>query len=373
MTKETSKSEVNTRQHYYDNGQLRWRTNYKNDKRHGKRCEWYEDGQKKEEEKYKDDKRVGMKTCWYEDGQKKEEGNYKDAGPHRERWVKDAPNGKWTWWHKNGQKSKEGNYKKTTLKDLQEGYEHGYMREGTWTWWYENGQKEHQIDYDSKSCQRSHWNENGRMQEEDVEIEYYSDGSIKSKYELYEQYSARFTSYYSNGNIESLGEYFTGDIYYDKYKDYCEQIFSNYEPDAYDIAADKRPPYRMGAWNYWYENGLIKRQCSYAGLDFDGKSVRDGLYISYYKNGQKKIERTYKVFEVIQDHGWEIRYRESSMNDGVAIAYRRDGTKKIELNYKDGKKNGKFKVWDKNGQIVSEADIIIDQIKKKKDDLDEAW
>ena len=127
------------------------------------------------------------------------------------------------------------------------------MREGTWTWWYENGQKEHQIDFDSKSCQRSHWNEYGGMQNEDVEIEYYSDGSIKSKYEW-----ARFTSYYSNGNIESLGEYFRGEGLIDKYEDYCEIIFLDYEPDAYDIAADKRPPHRTGAWNYWYENGLIK-------------------------------------------------------------------------------------------------------------------
>jgi len=52
--------------------------------------------------------------------------------------------------------------------------------------------------------------------------------------------------------------------------------------------------------------------------------------------------------------GYEVSTRMLSLKDGVAIVYRRSGTKKLELNYKDAKKHGKFTVWNKNGQIVSE-------------------
>ena len=59
--------------------------------------------------------------------------------------------------------------------------------------------------------------------------------------------------------------------------------------------------------------------------------------------------------------------------NGLHTEYYDSDQTRAELNYKDGKKNGKCREWDKNGQLVSEVDIIIDQIKKKNDDLDESW
>lgn len=172
----------------------------------------------------------------------------------------------------------------------------------------------------------------------------------------YDSYAARFSSYYSNGNIESLGEYVP------------ETDFGDWEIDHYNLAA-AQPREKIGWWNYWYETGQIRAQCQYS------LGAINGLYIGFYKNGQKKIEKTYKTVEDERKEGdpYEIYRRDLSVKNGIAVIYRRDGSKRLELNYKDGKKNGKCREWDKNGQLVSEVDIIVDRIKQKKDDLDQAW
>ena len=119
--------------------------------------------------------------------------------------------------------------------------------------------------------------------------------------------------------------------------------------DDYQLHA-MRPPEKIGLWNYWYENGPIKAQCHY---DWD---VRDGLYIGFYKNGQKKIEKTYKSIEdEVEDwRPYTIYKRRLSLKDGKETRWYANGQKKQEGNYKDGKKRGKFTVWDKNGQIIEE-------------------
>ena len=244
----------------------------------------------------------------------------------------------WTWWYENGQKRNEGSYIDS-------------KRDGKWTWWYENGQKEHEGYYKEhmRVGQSSHWNENGDIQKEEVEIEYYPDGSVQWIYEPLSRYTAQFTSYYSNGGIESLGKYSREDLYPENFEyDFDGWVDEMREYDEYTLAAS-RPREKIGLWNYWYENGRIKEQCAYLG------DAIDGLYIGYYKNGQKKIEKTYKA---VEDEPWEpytVPIRMLSLKDGITIVYRRNGTKKIELNYKDDMKHGKSTVWDKNGQIVSEA------------------
>ena len=120
------------------------------------------------------------------------------------------------------------------------------------------------------------------------------------------------------------------------------------EYDEYTLAAS-RPREKIGLWNYWYENGRIKEQCAYLG------DAIDGLYIGYYKNGQKKIEKTYKAIEDLEsDLGYEVSTRMLSLKDGKETRWYANGQKKQEGNYKDDKKSGKFTVWDKNGQIIEE-------------------
>jgi len=86
---------------YYENGQKRYETNYKDGKIDGQTIMWYENGQKYYEHNYKDGKVDGLKVEWYEDGQKKREISVKDG----------KYNGPFTEWYKNGKKESEIIYK----------------------------------------------------------------------------------------------------------------------------------------------------------------------------------------------------------------------------------------------------------------------
>ena len=90
----------------------------------GKRTSWYENGQKKNDSFYKDDKMEGKFTSWYEDGQKITESNHKN----------DEYDGNWTSWYEDGQKVSEGKYING-------------KKEGKWTEWDESGKITVQENY----------------------------------------------------------------------------------------------------------------------------------------------------------------------------------------------------------------------------------
>ena len=80
---------------------------------------WYENGQKKEETTYKDGKPDGLYTGWWKNGQKKEEVTYKDG----------EPDGLYTVWWKNGQKKSEVTFKDGKLISEKEWNEDGSVKE----------------------------------------------------------------------------------------------------------------------------------------------------------------------------------------------------------------------------------------------------
>ena len=289
----------------------------------------------------------GLHTEYYDSGQTRVEINYKDG----------QSDGKFHEWYENGKKKEEKNYKDGKL--------HGKL-----TCWYGNGLEKYEENYKDGKQDGTRIQLNENIEGPGAEVEYYPDGSVKWKYEpdWYSSYYGKFASYYSNGNIKSLGTV-----------EREEDVIESRDYDAYSMAA-LAPRMNIGLWNYWYENGRIKTQCSYAGIDFDGRAVRDGLYIEYYNNGQKKIEKTCKAIEDRwTDLGYEVSIRMLSLKDGKETRWYANGQKKLEGNYKENKsiedegedwpldtrrsslKHGKFTVWDKNGQIVSEANYKDDE------------
>ena len=62
---------------WYENGQKKSESTYRNGKQVGLIVERYENGQKKTEENYKDGKLDGLSTEWYENGQKDSASTYK--------------------------------------------------------------------------------------------------------------------------------------------------------------------------------------------------------------------------------------------------------------------------------------------------------
>lgn len=64
---------------YYDNGQLKSRTNYKNDELEGLYERWYDNGQPESRINYENGKLDGLYEAWYENGQLRERAIYKDG------------------------------------------------------------------------------------------------------------------------------------------------------------------------------------------------------------------------------------------------------------------------------------------------------
>jgi len=90
---------------------------------------------------------------------------------------------------------------------------------------------------------------------------------------------------------------------------------------------------KMGDWTFWYENGLIKKQCTYT----DGSL--NGLYTEFYENGQKREEG-----ELVNNE-----------KNGKWIFWKKNGQQDEEIEFTNGKKNGKYKSWYENGVQIYEG------------------
>ena len=82
----------------------------------------------------------------------------------------------------------------------------------------------------------------------------------------------------------------------------------------------------------WYENGQKWLEETYK----DGKLA--GKWVDWYENGEKRTEFTYKDGK---EHGLKTYWYEN-------------GEKRTEFNYKDGKEYGLSTIWYENGEKVSE-------------------
>lgn len=142
---------------WYDSGQKKTETWYKNGKRDGKRLAWYENAQKKEECQFKDDQEEGKCLEWYKDGKKKSEVDYKNGKKHghavyfdsdgkkteESGWKDGGRHGPTTWYFADGKKKEE--------------YEHkDGKREGQHTVWMESGKKKYEERYISNRLEGLH-------------------------------------------------------------------------------------------------------------------------------------------------------------------------------------------------------------------------
>ncbi len=78
--------------YYYENGNIRYESNWINGKRHGPFTNWREDGSKELERNFYEDKKHGLLTEYYPSGIKQTEANFVNGKLH----------GLWTHWDKNG-------------------------------------------------------------------------------------------------------------------------------------------------------------------------------------------------------------------------------------------------------------------------------
>ena len=185
---------------YFANGQLQDRYTHEKDdskewknlsKFKGERVGWYENGQKRQSTNYKDGLLNGRMTSWYENGQLQCEGGYKNDEFH----------GKTNCWSESGQlrmkmSFKEGKY------------------DGRMTYWYPSGALQLDADYIDNSAVTTFWHENGvkagTMPIKDgmingIVIEWYENGSKRRIGNYLDNLpDGKQTHYYTHNNQKKL-------------------------------------------------------------------------------------------------------------------------------------------------------------------------
>ena len=131
---------------YWSNGNLRYEWEYKDGKRaDGESKGWYESGQLKQVTNWKNGKENGLHTQYYENGVKHKEYTYTNG----------TQNGMKRNWYKNGQIEEEV-------------YLTGSKKDGKYINWYKNGQKKEEsyFELDKKIGNSTYWNVDGDIIDE---------------------------------------------------------------------------------------------------------------------------------------------------------------------------------------------------------------
>jgi len=103
-------------------------------------------------------------------------------------------------------------------------------------------------------------------------------------------------------------------------------------------------------WSY-YSNGQKNREETFK----DGK--KDGLWTYWHKNGQKNREETFKdgkgIFRILYLNGHKLS--ELNFKEGKQTDWNESGQKIAEFYFKDGKADGLSTYWHENGQKFHES------------------
>ena len=106
-----------------------------------------------------------------------------------------------------------------------------------------------------------------------------------------------------------------------------------------------------------YDNGQLKMRYT-AKKSASGKMIKQGLYQSWYENGQKKYEQEYVDGKLngpskLWYKNGQLRINVNYVNgerDGDFIEFYENGQQCSAITYSAGKKVGKLISWHKNGQ-----------------------
>jgi len=112
-----------------------------------------------------------------------------------------------------------------------------------------------------------------------------------------------------------------------------------------------------GLYTSWYENGQKESEGNWK----DGK--QDGLWRFWFSTGQKEQEGTYKdgklvglwTFWFSTGQKWSEKTYKDDKENGLGTAWYKNGQKKSEGTYKDGWPHGPVTEWYENGQKSAES------------------
>lgn len=302
---------------YYENGEVKAKGPYVNNKRTGHWTYYYETGVVKHEGGYLGNNKNGDWTYYFEDGSTKAMAIYdKGNGIYREYFiggkikmegpiVRNHSEGVWTYYFPNGQvKSK--------------GLEVSGVKSGYWEYYHENGELLSRGDYiDGK--QMGNWiyyHDNGNVSSEGPFKDgfkdnhwklYHRDGGFKGDV-TFNQGDGPYKEYYPNGKIKVEGQ----------------------------LKRDKND----GLWKYYYEDGTIEGECEFV----EG----EGSYYGYYKDGSLKMKGTIRDGQKVGI--WEFYDKDGNLTGQLKTLYsdEQDGEVSREKPVKDS--------------LVAKVDTVPDEV-----------
>ena len=303
---------------YYENGQLKWEGNYKDGKLDGEWLHYYENGEVKEKSNYKDGTREGEESWYYENGQLKGKSNYKDG----------KEDGESSEYREDGQLKETVIYKNNKLERY---VDYHYHENGQLKWKRNHkvfGKTRNDSKYDGEWLS---YDETGELKKTEI----YKDGKLEGTV---------ISKYYKNGQLRFKGNTKDG-------KKEGEHL-TYYENGQLRYKSTYKDGRNEGEWLVYFENGRLKFKTNYK----DGK--KEGEESWYYENGQLEKTEIYKNGKKIATERVVIKCEDKKYLDG-GIEYEEeciyfasnDSQLKYKKNYKDGKKEGEWFSYMKNGQL----------------------
>ena len=134
-----------------------------------------------------------------------------------------------------------------------------------------------------------------------------------------------------------------------------------------DFGFYDQPGQRIGIWTFWSLDGMDSTQ-----LEYKNGIKWTGTLTSWYENGQKKSEETYKDGKGALTW-WNVgdlriidgNYKDGMM-DGKWTFWYANGQKALEGAYKSGYRDGKWTYWSLDGKDSSKIKLFKDQYLSKR-------
>jgi antitoxin component YwqK of YwqJK toxin-antitoxin module len=194
------------------------------------------------------------------------------------------------------------------------------VRHGTWTWWHSNGQKWLEATYRNGSLNGEllEWDRDGKIASQST----YIDGRVLAK----------VVGWHALGQKHFEGAYL-------RVQSVPEPVYDWWTGTATSTPA---PPtgqdQKHGVWIGWYRNGNKKTEGQY------DRDLPTGKFTWWYENGQKQAEGEY----------------EAGVRSGEWFTWHANGLKESQAAYVNGKLIGTWMRWDAEGKMVGTRDFNIE-------------
>ncbi len=188
-------------------------------------------------------------------------------------------------------------------------------RHGRSTWWYANGRKMREINYDDGAIDGDllEWDQNEKL----VKRDHYQNG----------RRLAKKTDYFRDKNKRSEGTVLYPKLVLDKPDDWWNCTLATYTQEG--------EPEKHGSWISWFSNGQRKLEGQYE------HDIPVGQFVWWHANGQKSLEANYQ----------------NGKQHGTWTWWHENGQKSIQGEYANGDPSNKWLWWQGNGKVAQRADF----------------